>query len=478
MYISSVSIFGIRGFRLRGSKPDVSLSLQRPDGSFAGWTIIAGRNGAGKTTFLRALTMAVLGAGAARALMESFQGWLHVHDSPGRGLAQVSLKPGPRDGDERWQGVNELIQAVNWTSSSSGTNGRVHHIVHEPTGHVLSNHDELDMAELANEDGPWSSSSRGWFFAAYGPFRRLSGHSSDAERLMGAPARIASVVGLFREDASLSDAVSWLRNEVYLRALEGQEWAAELQKNILRLLDDGLLPDGARVVKLDSNGLWIQQRGARVLLRDTSDGYKCVLALLIDIIRRMHECYGELPLHVNECGRLTVDLPGVVLIDEIDAHLHVSWQQRIGFWLKERFPRIQFIVATHSPFVCQAADPNGLIRLPSVGDERPAEHVSRQIYRTVVNGSVDDTVMSDLFGLDHSRSDQAETRWNELAALEARVLRGLASSEDRARYEELAALLPTGASTEVERALRRLNETLELPQSSGKETQVVEAEDG
>ena len=47
--------------------------------------------------------------------------------------------------------------------------------------------------------------------------------------------------------------------------------------------------------------------------------------------------------------------PGVVLIDEVDAHLHPTWQRRIGLWFREHFPKLQFIVSTHSPLICQAA---------------------------------------------------------------------------------------------------------------------------
>ena len=53
----------------------------------------------------------------------------------------------------------------------------------------------------------------------------------------------------------------------------------------------------------------------------------------------------------------TIALPGVVTIDEIDAHLHPAWQQRIGDWFVARFPEMQFLVTTHSPIICRAARP-------------------------------------------------------------------------------------------------------------------------
>ncbi|WP_437719812.1 AAA family ATPase [Sorangium sp. So ce861] len=105
-----------------------------------------------------------------------------------------------------------------------------------------------------------------------------------------------------------------------------------------------------------------------------------------------------------EKGSLFVPAAGVVLIDEMDMHLHVAWQQRIGFWLKKHFRGIQFIVTTHSPFICQAADPKGLIRLPAPGGGERAEHMPDELLKIIVNGDADAAAMTALFGLEHTHS--------------------------------------------------------------------------
>jgi predicted ATP-binding protein involved in virulence len=147
---------------------------------------------------------------------------------------------------------------------------------------------------------------------------------------------------------------------------------------------------------------------------------------------------------------------GVVLIDEVDLHFHVSWQKRIGFWLKRHFPNIQFIVTTHSPFICQAADSRGLIRLPAPGEDRPAEHVSEDLYNTVVNGSADDAVLTELFGLETPYSEPAERLREDVARLEAKLQTGKASDKDRSELKDLRSRLPQNLSTDVEQALRKL----------------------
>ncbi len=77
-------------------------------------------------------------------------------------------------------------------------------------------------------------------------------------------------------------------------------------------------------------------------LEQLSDGYRTTLAMCMDLARRMAQAnpfYG-----VDSCLA-----PAVVLIDEIDLHLHPSWQQTILGTLKQVFPSVQFIVTTHSP---------------------------------------------------------------------------------------------------------------------------------
>ncbi|MDW8336959.1 MAG: AAA family ATPase [Tepidimonas sp.] len=104
----------------------------------------------------------------------------------------------------------------------------------------------------------------------------------------------------------------------------------------LRFVIDKVLPDG-RV-----------ERTLRV--SQLSDGYRVVLGLVMDLARRMVQANaGALPEHLS--SRHPLDLPAIVLIDEVDLHLHPSWQQRIIADLMRTFTDTQFILTTHSPQV-------------------------------------------------------------------------------------------------------------------------------
>ena len=87
-----------------------------------------------------------------------------------------------------------------------------------------------------------------------------------------------------------------------------------------------------------------------------SDGYRSVLGLIGDIAYRMAILNPQLLDNV-------LQTPGVVLIDEVDLHLHPKWQQRILGDLTEIFPNVQFIVSTHAPMVINSVRKENIIML-------------------------------------------------------------------------------------------------------------------
>lgn len=94
-----------------------------------------------------------------------------------------------------------------------------------------------------------------------------------------------------------------------------------------------------------------------------SDGYRNVIKIVTDIATKM--CILN-PYLEKDTLRLT---PGIVVIDELDLSLHPTWQRRIVRILKELFPKVQFICATHSPFIIQSLEPGELIALDTILNE-------------------------------------------------------------------------------------------------------------
>ncbi len=94
-----------------------------------------------------------------------------------------------------------------------------------------------------------------------------------------------------------------------------------------------------------------------IALNQLSDGYKGTISLIADIAYRMAILNPQLEKDV------LINTAGVVLIDEIDLHLHPAWQQRILGDLRHIFPKVQFIVTTHAPAVINSIRSENLVIL-------------------------------------------------------------------------------------------------------------------
>lgn len=92
---------------------------------------------------------------------------------------------------------------------------------------------------------------------------------------------------------------------------------------------------------------YIEKTDGRFPLTDLSDGYSSALDIVADIILKMQD-------GVNVVR--TYDVPGMVFIDEIETHLHLKLQREILPLLTSIFPKIQFVVTTHSPFVLSSVE--------------------------------------------------------------------------------------------------------------------------
>jgi hypothetical protein len=186
------------------------------------------------------------------------------------------------------------------------------------------------------------------------------------------PGRIPRSGTLFREDATLGEAEQWIQDLHYKSVVDADSDEARTLDNLLKLVADQFLRHGAKIHHIDPDGVWLTDpAGQLVPLRDISEGYRSALAMLVDIYRHIVAVQGHDVVSVGSAGRYMVSSPGVVLIDEVDSHLHPEWQRDIGFWFKDHFPQIQFIVTSHSPLVCTAADGGRIYHLPQPGQGKP-----------------------------------------------------------------------------------------------------------
>ena len=121
-----------------------------------------------------------------------------------------------------------------------------------------------------------------------------------------------------------------------------------------------------------------EENGSKVRapLRLMSDGYRCSISLVADIAYRMAI------LNPDLFENVITETSGVVLIDEVDLHLHPSWQQKILGILLSIFPKVQFIVSTHAPSVINSVKQENIRILTDVG----VETAPVEVYGRDVNG--------------------------------------------------------------------------------------------
>ncbi|MBT0111950.1 AAA family ATPase [Vibrio alginolyticus] len=140
--------------------------------------------------------------------------------------------------------------------------------------------------------------------------------------------------------------------------------------------------------------------GEIIDIKKLSDGYSAIISIVTEIITRMEAI---------SFGRL--DIGGIVLIDEIETHLHVALQKKILPFLNTMFPNIQFIVTTHSPFVLASAN-NALIYDIATGKQMDSEdEIWKYGFDDIVEGYFDTD----------SHSDDLEMKVDEFEKLSANV---------------------------------------------------------
>jgi AAA domain, putative AbiEii toxin, Type IV TA system/AAA domain len=416
MYLNRVVLRNIKGFS------ECDLDFHSDDYTHSGWSVITGDNGSGKTALLKAIAIAILGPDQIRGLIPDLSGWVTVGEE--KGSISVEIKP-DHDYDRTQRGG--FPASTFWAEVGFERRG--------PAWDIYSA-DIFRNKRRGAVNGPWASSTSGWFALGYGPFRRLYGSSPDAQRLMVIPGRIPHFATLFKEDATLAEGEEWVKQQQYRRLEERQVEKLALE-NLLRLLSEDFLRQGVQIKEVNSEGIWLCDAAGRVMpLADMSDGYRSALAMLIDIYRHMVSVYGPDILSRDENGANVVSRPGVVLIDEIDTHLHPAWQREIGFWLKRHLPQVQFIVTSHSPLVCQAADGGRIFHLPQPG-RGSGFRLGREDYDQIIAGKPDEILLSPAFELPHTRSPRAVAAREKRARLKAKQKANSLTPNEESELQQL-----------------------------------------
>jgi len=420
----------LRRVHIRNVRSIADLTWELPtEASGPGWHVILGDNGSGKSSFLRSIALALVGESGAAGLRQSWDEWLRT----GADEATIELEIVPPSDDPVTARPPFKARRRIWFKIAlrRGSN-TIHETIQ--TGFSI--------------DSLWGpSASRGWFSASYGPFRRFTGGDKEFDKLYISQPRLARHLSVFGEAVALTEALSWLQS-LKFKQLEHDDEGALLSPIVAFINQPGFLPHEVRLQGVTSNGVdFVDANGCKLPVQELSDGYRSVLSMTFELVRQMALRYGAAGLF--SVDNTQVIRPGVVIVDEIDAHLHPSWQRTIGVWFRKHFPNVQFIVSTHSPLICQAAEVGTVFRLPQPGAD-PSEDrggmVTGLALKRLLYGNVLDAYGTGVFGDGVTRSDSGQEKLERLAALNTQELVGVLSEEEKQVQAELREILPTESS--------------------------------
>ncbi len=288
-----ISDITINGFK---NITNLNIKLEKADEvEKAKSIIILGDNGSGKTSILQAITLTLLGSGAEDI------------------ISRLSLKPKFFLRRKDYNYIEKCNVKIKLTTDN----------------------EDVEKLELNKENFLWNNNGRKLPILAYGATRLLSKSRISKQKYKG-----LRIDNLFKPTSRLVNAEVWLKR-LYKKNLRAFKIVAD---DILRKIL--VLDENQKIEKNHHNKIVIDD----IPINQWSAGNKSVTALVCDILMAMSELWKDYEL------KNITDYTAIVLIDEIELHLHPSWKIKIFQLLRDTFPEIQFIITTHDPLCLRGAE--------------------------------------------------------------------------------------------------------------------------
>jgi uncharacterized protein YozE (UPF0346 family) len=384
------------------------------------WVLVVGDNARGKSTLLRSIAMGLCNEADAAALLKKI---------PGRMLR----------GDAREGHIKITLVDRDGKSYTIQTNVRM-----DSDADV----EILRRSTLPAQDFPWERI----FVCAYGAQRTRHAQKS-YERYTA----LDAVLSLFDYDADLQNP------EVIL----GRHLSATRARMEGKLRQILMLEGKHGDIDYSAGGIELSGPWGRLPLGSLSDGYRSTFQWVLDLIGWL--------IYARRFER-DEDIAGIVLIDELEQHLHPRWQRYIVSQIRRQFLAIQFIASTHTPLVAAGiADIDNAMLIKLEGDESGATIACPIDPQTLRGQRADQVLTSPAFGLATSRSPVSTdgiARYAELAAKER-------TPDEEDEFNGLSKMLEANLSfgetpfeRRVEQAVRKTLDDMLLGEEPDKTTEL------
>jgi predicted ATP-binding protein involved in virulence len=391
MYIQNIQIKNLRSIE--------NLNLDFGE-SHAGWHVLLGDNGAGKTSVLRAIAVGLIGSTEILRLDPNWETWV-------------------REGASKTEIIINRID--NNSKNKPIKKNTILEIEKDADSAIFNLYDKSPEQEIY-----FKRAGTGTLIMGFGAYRRFTGGNPSTERIYSSSHIVSSFLTLFKEDAALTEIIAWINNlQLTVSNEENSDYKydrAQIQLKGIKAFfsNNTLLPHGFALSKMNSKGLFFTNaEGLEIHLYELSEGIKSVLSLAMELIRNLCAVFPAEQVFEN-AEKGIIECEGVVLIDEIDTHLHPSWQTRIGEWFTTAFPNIQFIVTTHSPFICRSCGENAIIWRLSPNEN--AQRIEGDLRNNLVYGNILEAFGTDLFGTNIERSREGQQKLERYSYLSQKVI--------------------------------------------------------
>jgi predicted ATP-binding protein involved in virulence len=367
MFLKRIALTNVRSIE------NLEILFKAEDGKIRKWTLVLGENGSGKSSILRSVALVVAGSAPLTELLDRPDTWIRQ----GASECHIEADLVTADGQERQVSL------------------------HWARGENIREIFEKNRAAMDQLDAALSHTNRNYFTIGYGATRRLAGKKSASVRseVFSHP-RSQCVSTLFSNDAVLNPIDTWAMDLEYRRSEQGLQ--------IVRNALGDLLP-GVSLSRIDRENreLLFHTQDGELPLDQLSEGYQNMSGWCGDLLHRITSTYQdyEQPLAAR----------GLLLLDEIDLHLHPVWQRILRQFLDEKLPNFQIIATTHSPLTAQQSGEGELYFLRRRDQNGPAE---LEQYQGAPNKLlIHQVLMSPAFGLTSMNSKEVEDLKNEYQSL-------------------------------------------------------------
>lgn len=384
MYIEEIEIENFRTFKkskitfCHRDKDFKAAKMPRP--KRPNLNLLLANNGYGKTSLLKAIALAALGPAVGESGIYPYR--LIRREKKQKALKPAQLRAKFHTHEQDRSPMTEIFSEVS----------------------IVPKGDLESLQWTSADDKIWhpvfSSESDAFFMVGYGSTRRVSRSSRYETPDRRSSLRASRVMGLFEEEFSLRPMNTWLPEYHESKQLRGRY--VQVQNLINRIVGKS---GWAFIGQRDKEGEYLFERaGVQVPFPALSDGYRAFIGWL-----------GDLLYHVAETcpsGKKLIENKGIVMVDEIDLHLHPKWQMTILSTLARELPNIQFVVTSHSPLIVSSLEWMNIIMMA------PGANQSSKIRRIewAVHGlDADQILLTDFFGLDSTRGEGKKAELKDLS---------------------------------------------------------------